>query len=152
MSAPRVSAVIGAYNNAATLERAARSMLEQSVEELELLIVDDGSTDATPAVASRLAAADQRVRVLTMPGNIGIARSLNAAIAQARAPAVAILDADDWSEPQRLERQLEALEGAPAVAVVGCRMREVDEFIIANRYPRVVQPSSTCCSRRCADE
>jgi len=119
--------LIGAYNNEATLERAVRSMLAQTVSELELLIVDDGSTDGTAAVAGRIAAQDERVRVLTMDRNMGIALSLNAGLRAAAAPIVAVLDADDWSEPERLERQLEVLEHDPAVAVVGCRMREVDE-------------------------
>ena len=124
---PRVSVLIGAYNNAGTLERAARSMLDQSLSELELLIVDDGSVDETAAVAARLAAADPRVRVLTMPRNVGIAESLNAGIRSACAPVIAVLDADDWAEPGRLERQLEVLERDPGIAVVGSRMREVDD-------------------------
>lgn len=124
---PRVSVLIGTYNNAATLERAARSMLDQTVSDLELLIVDDGSTDGTGEVAARIAAADRRARVLTMPSNAGIARSLNAGLATAAAPIVAVLDADDWSDPRRLERQLDVLDADASIAVVGCRMREVDE-------------------------
>ena len=124
---PRVTALIGAYNNQATLERAARSMLAQTVGDLELLIVDDGSEDETATVAEGIAKGDPRVRVLRMPENVGIAGSLNAALAQARSPFVAVLDADDWSEPERLERQLQAASEDPTIAVVGCRMREVDE-------------------------
>jgi glycosyltransferase involved in cell wall biosynthesis len=124
---PRFSVLIGAYNNEATLERAARSMLDQTVSELELLIVDDGSSDGSAEVATGIAAADPRARVLRMPSNLGIARSLNAGLEAAVAPNVAVLDADDWSDPHRLERQLEVLDGDPSVAVVGCRMREVDE-------------------------
>lgn len=124
---PRITVLIGAYNNASTLERAASSMLEQTVDELELMIVDDGSQDGTAGVAARIAEGDPRARVLRMPQNVGIARSLNAGIDAASAPIVAVLDADDWSEPTRLERQLEVLDRDPAVAAVGCRMREVDE-------------------------
>jgi glycosyltransferase involved in cell wall biosynthesis len=102
-------------------------MLEQTVRDLELLIIDDGSRDATPEVAARLAAEDDRVRVLPMGSNVGIAQGLNAGISDARSPIVAVLDADDWSEPDRLERQLRVLADRPKVAVVGCRMREVDE-------------------------
>jgi glycosyltransferase involved in cell wall biosynthesis len=125
--APRVTVLIGAYNNASTLERAARSMLEQTVDDLEVLIIDDGSTDLSSAVAARVAAGDPRARVLVMPVNVGIARSLNAGVRAAAAPVVAVLDADDWSEPMRIERQLAVLDRDPTVAVVGCRMREVDE-------------------------
>jgi glycosyltransferase involved in cell wall biosynthesis len=123
---PRVSVLIGVFNNASTLERAAGSMLGQSVRDLELLIIDDGSRDGSAEVAAGLAAEDARVRVLTMPENIGIARSLNEGIRSASAPVIAVLDADDWADPQRLERQLEVLDHDPAVAVVGSRMREVD--------------------------
>jgi glycosyltransferase involved in cell wall biosynthesis len=125
--APCVSVLIGAYNNAATLERAARSMLEQTVSDLELLIVDDGSTDRTGEVAAYVAAEDPRAQVIAMPENVGIARALNAGLETARAPVVAVLDADDWSDPRRLERQLQLLERIHEVAVVGCRMWEVDE-------------------------
>jgi glycosyltransferase involved in cell wall biosynthesis len=122
---PRVSVLIGCWNNADTLERAARSILEQTVRDLELIVVDDGSTDDTPAVVEGLG--DERVRRLALP-HMGISRSLNEGLREARAPFVAIQDADDWSEPQRLERQLAVLETRPEVAVVGSRMHEVDEL------------------------
>lgn len=124
---PRVSVLIGAYNNAATLERAIDSMLAQTVSDLELLAIDDGSHDATPQVIARAAARDPRVRPLPMGRNVGISRSLNEALAAARAPVVAVQDADDFSEPTRLERQLAVLAARPDVAVVGSRMHEVDE-------------------------
>jgi glycosyltransferase involved in cell wall biosynthesis len=125
--APRVSVLIGAYNNEVTLERAARSMLEQTVTDLELLIIDDGSSDRSAEVAAAIAASDSRARVIAMPTNVGIARSLNIGLREAAGPVIAVLDADDWSEPQRLQRQLEVLDVDAAAAVVGCRMREVDE-------------------------
>jgi glycosyltransferase involved in cell wall biosynthesis len=125
--APQITVLIGAFNNATTLERAARSMLEQTVADLELLIVDDGSTDATGAVAETIAKGDSRLRLLRNGANVGIALSLNAGLAEATAPFVAVLDADDWAEPRRLERQLDVLESSETIAVVGCRMREVDE-------------------------
>jgi glycosyltransferase involved in cell wall biosynthesis len=121
---PRVSVLIGCWNNADTLERAARSILGQSVTDLELIVVDDGSTDATGEVARSLG--DDRVRYLQLP-HMGISPSLNAGLREARGELVAIQDADDWSEPQRLERQVAVLQARPEVAVVGCRMFEVDE-------------------------
>jgi glycosyltransferase involved in cell wall biosynthesis len=122
---PRVTAIIGAYNNAATLERAIDSLLAQSVGDLELIVIDDGSHDDSPAIARHAAARDRRVRAVALGENLGISRSLNHAVGLASSAVVAIQDADDYSEPTRLERQLEVLE--PDVAVVGCRMREVDE-------------------------
>lgn len=120
----RASVLIGAYNSAPTLRRAIDSILGQTVSELELIVVDDGSSDDSAQIARSVG--DPRVRVLEMGRNVGIARSLNAGIEAARASVVAVQDADDYSEPQRLERQLAALATSPAVAVVGCRMREVD--------------------------
>lgn len=127
MPAPRVTVLIGSYNNAATLDRAIDAVLAQTVRDLELIVIDDGSRDATPAVAQRAMARDPRVRFLPMGRNVGIARSLNEGIRAARAPVVAVQDADDYSAPERLARQLAVLDARPEVAVVGTRMHEVDE-------------------------
>ncbi len=127
MTAPRVSVLIGAYDNASTLGRAAASILGQTVEDLELVIIDDGSHDGTAAVAAGIARGDARVKLLSMGRNVGISRSLNAGLAAAAAAIVAVQDADDHSAPERLERQLAVLDADPGVGVVGCRMDEVDE-------------------------
>ena len=119
-----VSVLIGAFNNATTLEQAMRSMLDQTVRDLELIVIDDGSADDSRAVAR--AVDDPRVRVIGLDANAGIARSLNHGLREARAPVVAVQDADDWAAPERLERQLAVLDARPDVAVVGTRMREVD--------------------------
>jgi glycosyltransferase involved in cell wall biosynthesis len=124
MNAPRVSVLIGCWNNAATLPAAIDSILAQTVAALELIVVDDGSTDETPALVRAIG--DSRVRYLPLD-HMGIARSLNAGLRAARAPVVAVQDADDWSEPARLERQLAVFDERPDVVVVGVRMREVDE-------------------------
>ena len=119
-----VSVLIGAYNNAGTLREAIDSILGQTVADLELIVIDDGSEDDSRAVADGVD--DPRVRVLAMERNVGIARSLNAGVGAATAPVVAVQDADDWSAPERLERQLAFLQSRPDVAVVGSRMHEVD--------------------------
>jgi len=124
---PRVTVLVGAYDSASTLQRAIDSILAQTVADLELIVVDDGSRDATPRVIAAAVARDARVRALTMDRNVGIARSLNAGLQAARAPVVAVQDADDYSAPERLERQLEVLAARREVAVVGSRMHEVDE-------------------------
>jgi glycosyltransferase involved in cell wall biosynthesis len=120
---PHVSVLIGAYNNASTLPRAMQSILGQTVTNLELIIVDDGSTDDTAEVAH--AVNDDRVRYLPLE-HMGISRSLNEGLRAARAPVVAVQDADDYSTSERLERQLGLLDARPEVAVVGTRMREED--------------------------
>jgi glycosyltransferase involved in cell wall biosynthesis len=122
---PRVSVLIGCWNNAATLRAAAESILGQTLTDLELIIVDDGSTDATPQLVDELRSADSRVRYLPL-AHIGISASLNAGLGEARGDLVAFQDADDWSLPARLQRELDVFERRPEVTVVGCRMREVD--------------------------
>ncbi len=127
MSAPRVSVLIGAYDSAGTLDRAIDAILAQTVADLELLVIDDGSADASPQIAAAAAARDERVRPLAMRRNLGISRSLNEGLRSARAPVVAVQDADDFSAPERLERQLAVLDVRPEVAVVGSRMHEIDD-------------------------
>ena len=123
---PAVTVLIGAFDNERTLPRAITSILAQSERRLELIVVDDGSRDRSAAVAREAIGEDPRGRVLRLERNLGIARSLNEGLRAAVAPVVAIQDADDHSEPQRLERQLAALAADPGAAVVGARMREVD--------------------------
>lgn len=159
---PQVSVLIGAYNSAGTLQRAIDSMLAQRAVELELIVLDDGSCDDSLAIAERAAAADARVRVLAMGENVGISRSLNEGLHAARAPYVAIQDADDYSQPERLQRQLAVLLEHPDVAVVGSRMREVDsrgrELAPRTRFAAgdvggvLLRfnpiPNTSCCMRR----
>jgi glycosyltransferase involved in cell wall biosynthesis len=122
---PAVTVLIGAYENERTVARAIASILGQTERALELIVIDDGSSDDSAAAAQEAIGTDPRGRVMRLEQNAGIAQSLNAGLRAAAAPVVAIQDADDYSEPERLERQLAALAD-PAVAVVGARMREVD--------------------------
>jgi GT2 family glycosyltransferase len=99
-------------------------MLRQTVRDLALVAVDDGSTDATREVLSRLAERDARVRVVAgAPAGEGIARALNRGLAACDAEVVARMDADDLAHPRRLERQLAALAAAPALWAVGSQVR-----------------------------
>lgn len=122
---PAVTVLIGAYENERTVGRAVASILAQTQLDLELIVVDDGSRDGSADAAREAIGADPRGRVMRLERNVGIARSLNKGLEAAAAPIVAIQDADDYSAPTRLERQLAALAD-PGVAVVGSRMREVD--------------------------
>ena len=101
---PAVSVIIPAYNAAATLERALASVAKQTLSGIEILVVDDGSTDATPEILARMAAADRRLRILTQ-ANGGVARARNAAIGAATGEWVATIDADDIWHPRKLELQ-----------------------------------------------
>lgn len=92
------------FRGASTLPRAARSILCQTLSDLELIIIDDGSEDETLGVAEALAREDDRVRVLSRPHE-GIVSALNAGIDAARAELIARMDADDFALPERLEAQ-----------------------------------------------
>ena len=110
MSVPMVSVVIPAYNAEAHIGAAIASVQAQSMSDLEVVVVDDCSTDATAAVVREIAARDPRVRVVTLPANMGApAGPRNAGVRLARAHWVAFLDADDLWHPEKLATQLKAL-------------------------------------------
>ena len=103
---PRVSVVIPVYNGAKHLERALDSALAQTMLDLEIIVVDDGSSDATFEVACRVATRDSRIRLLCNERNLGAAASRNRALGEARGEWIALLDGDDAWLPNRLERML----------------------------------------------
>ncbi len=111
---PRVSVLLPAYNAAATLAAALQSALDQSLTEIEVVVVDDASSDATLEVAEALAASDNRVRVLRAPSNGGAAAARNLALAAARGDWLALLDADDRFSPGRLARLVDLGESRRA--------------------------------------
>ncbi len=118
---PKVCVVMPARNAAATVERAVRSILEQTLGDLRLLAIDDGSTDGTLGRLEALADEDARVEVLSTPPR-GLVAALNDGLSRCDAPYLARMDADDESLPQRLERSVAALEANPALAAVGTQV------------------------------
>jgi len=108
-SAPEVSVIIPAYQAAATIASTVTSVLAQTIDHLEVIVVDDGSSDGTAAVARALS--DRRVRVLSR-AHVGVAAARNAGIAEARGELIAFLDSDDLWLPRYLELALEALAQA----------------------------------------
>ena len=106
---PRASIILPAYNAAATIERAILSCLDQTEQDFELILIDDGSTDGTGAIMSR-ALYDERVTLLQHSQNLGVVRALQTGVADLRSDVIVRADADDWSTPDRLEKQLTALE------------------------------------------
>lgn len=122
---PPVDVVIPAYNAAATVGEALRSVLAQSAPDLRVLVIDDGSTDGTAAIVRDIAAQDARVTCVSRP-NGGIVAALNAGLALARAPFVARLDADDLSAPDRHALQLAHFAAHPDCVAVSGAHREID--------------------------
>ncbi len=119
---PRAAVLLPARDAAATVRAAAVSILRQTIRDLVLVAVDDGSRDGTGAILEGLAARDRRVAVVRGPGE-GIARALARGLARCDAEVVVRMDADDVAWPRRIERQLEALDADPALAAVGSRVR-----------------------------
>ena len=117
-SLPAVSVVVASYNAVDFLEEAVRSVLSQTLPDIEVIVVDDGSEDATPQLAARFAD-DGRVRWVRQE-NQGQASAKNRGISLARAPIVGFCDADDAWHPRKLEWQLPLFE-RPEVGVVYSR-------------------------------
>lgn len=111
-----VSVVMGVYNGAHHLARTVQSVLSQDVD-LELVVVDDGSHDATARVLDELRTADPRVRVVTQERS-GLTRALVAGCSVARGPYIARQDAGDVSRPERFRRQVEVLRKSPSTVMV----------------------------------
>lgn len=127
----RVTVIIPAYNASGFLEKAVRSVLEQTERNLELIIIDDCSPDDTWKLAESLAAEDMRIRAIQLPQNRGKSYAVNYATTQAKGKWIAILDADDWYAPTRLEKLLNAAEAAN-VDMVADNLIEFDSK--ANAY------------------
>ena len=98
----RVTVIIALYNSAGTLDRAVRSALGQTLNDVEIIIVDDASRDHSLPLARELAADHPCIRVIALPENRGKAHAVNLATGLARGEWIAVLDADDWYEPERL--------------------------------------------------
>ena len=115
---PTVSIITPAYNAERYLAETVRAVLAQSFSDFELLIVDDGSTDRTLALARALAARDKRVRVVTTDRNVGQPAARNLAMRQARGRFFALLDSDDAWAPHYLAEQLATFRQFGDAAVV----------------------------------
>jgi glycosyltransferase involved in cell wall biosynthesis len=122
-----VSVVIPAFNAVKTLENTLRSAAAQTHAELEILIIDDGSSDDTAAIATAFCAQDRRARLISQ-ANAGVAVARNSGIAAARGEWLAPLDADDLWHPTKIERQLDAaLNAAEVPGLVYCWFHLIDE-------------------------
>ncbi len=122
---PAISVAMSVYNGAAFLVPAIESVLAQTFADFEFLILDDGSTDHTRAIAEGFAARDARIRVVSR-ANRGLVASLNELFALARAPIVARFDADDICHAERLARQHAFLMAHPGHGLVGAATRYIN--------------------------
>jgi glycosyltransferase involved in cell wall biosynthesis len=133
MAQPAVTILMPFRDAAATLPACLASIRRQTLGGFELLAVDDGSTDESPAIVAAYAGADQRARLLR-PGPVGLVAALNRGLAAARAPLVARMDADDLMHPRRLQLQHDYLAAHPEVALVASRVALFPRRLVREGY------------------
>ena len=124
---PRISVIMSVHNTRRHLDEAVESILQQTFDDFEFLIVDDGSTDGSSERLAYYAAQDQRIRIILNATNIGLTKSLNVAIHQSRGTLIARQDADDISEPDRFALQIKAFEEDKGLLALGTFYKTVDE-------------------------
>lgn len=122
---PRVSVIISTFNGQRYIREAVQSILDQTFQQVELIVVNDGSTDATLNILR--AFDDRRITIVNNPGNLGIAASQNNALSVATGEYLALMDHDDISLPDRLQMQVDFLDAHPEVGMLGCNCISVDE-------------------------
>ncbi|MFN2110952.1 MAG: glycosyltransferase [Anaerolineae bacterium] len=117
--APKVSVLMPCFNVAETIDEAMESLVEQTISEIEIVAVDDGSSDETATLLASWQARDARIRVVPL-AHEGIVVALNEGLRFCSAPLIARMDADDRCHPERLEKQAAFLETHEEIAVAGC--------------------------------
>src|SRR6478672_4594673 len=144
-SDPLVSILVPAYNAEATLAETLQSALASSYSRLEIVLVDDGSTDATATIAETFARQDERVRFFRQPHR-GVSAALNFGLVQIRGELVARLDSDDLWHPTKLERQVELLATDSTVALAYTFVRYVDDTgrIVRDAAPQRLAGRALC--------
>lgn len=141
---PKVSVILPVYNAETTLEACLGDILGQTFTDFEVVAVDDGSSDASGAILARVAAGDDRLRILSPGRNLGVAAASNMALAAARAPLVARMDADDRMAVERLEKQWARFHAQPALDGVACRVRLFPEEAVTEGFQRYIDWQNAC--------
>ena len=124
---PLLSVVVPTKDRAPRLRVALESLSAQTLRDLEVIVVDDGSTDSTRTLLDEVTDSDPRIRVVLLDGGNGAAATRNRGIETATGKFLAFLDDDDEWHPRKAEVQVEYLKAHPAVGIVGCDFTVVDE-------------------------
>lgn len=139
---PLISVVMPAFNAKKFISEALQSMLEQTYDNFELIVIDDGSTDGTKNIIDRFSINDARIHV-TSRENRGLVASLNEGIKKAKGALIARMDADDVATVNRLESQVQFLRQHPSVSIVGGQATVIDETGAAKgELKKPVRPES----------
>ena len=132
-----VSIILPVFNAAKTLDRAIQSIIHQSYKEWELLAINNGSTDHSMEVLAKWAEQDNRISLL-QESTRGIAHALNTGLQSVNRKYIVRMDADDWSRPDRLAKQLAYLEHNPGIDVVSCQTKFESAVPKSGGYKRFV--------------
>lgn len=136
---PLVSVIMPAYNAEKYVGFAIQSILEQTYKDLELIVINDCSTDDTKSVIQTYLEKDERVRLIDNPHNMKIARSLNRGIESSKGKYIARMDADDWSYPYRIEKQVELMENDPEIVLCSGNMEICDKDMVVKSKSNMPQ-------------
>ncbi|TSC88486.1 MAG: glycosyl transferase family protein [Microgenomates group bacterium Gr01-1014_5] len=134
----KISVLMPVYNTEKYVEMAIQSILDQSFKDFEFIIIDDHSTDSSWEIIQKYAKSDQRIVAHKNPSNFRTTKSLNRGLDMVRGKYVVRMDADDWSYPERLEKQYNFMEANPKVGVSGGAIEicnEDLEVLNVRRYP-----------------
>ncbi|MBU2504126.1 MAG: glycosyltransferase [Nanoarchaeota archaeon] len=138
---PKISVVIAAYNTEKYIQECLDSILNQSIRNIEIIVIDDCSKDATPDIVEQKSKEDSRIRLIKLKQNLGRAGALNQGIKKAKGKYIAFLDADDLMEENRLKKQSLFLENNPEISLVYSNFIQFgdgrdDKFIEAVKFKR----------------
>jgi glycosyltransferase involved in cell wall biosynthesis len=128
---PAISVILSVCNGAKYLPEAVESILNQSFEDFEFILIDDGSVDGTTELLQSYSKRDSRIRLIIQE-NVGLTKSLNRGIKIARGEFIARMDGDDIAMPDRLEKQIERFYKEPSLVMLGSDVTLIDE--IGRRY------------------
>ncbi len=137
MFTPMISVIMPVYNAQKYIGQAIESVLDQTFEDFELILVDDGGNDDSVAIAKGYT--DQRIKMYHNRGNMGIAYSRNLAIRKSRGKYIAIMDDDDISMPDRFKQQVDFMEYNPKIDVAGGQSSMIDENDKVISGPQIMQ-------------
>lgn len=133
---PTVSIIMGVYNckDYSMLRKSVESVLQQTYEDYEFIICDDGSTNDTLKELEKIAQSDSRIKIISYDKNCGLNHALNCCLAESQGKYIARQDDDDISKPERLEKQVRFLDENPEYTIVGTCADVFDDKGIWGEY------------------